>query len=74
MSQYIKHKTMKIETVKHKDVRGKELLYLRVTNKHQEEYLVNVGEKTYKEVTELVEREGKTSDEIKKLIEEAKKK
>lgn len=65
---------MKIETVKHKDVRGKELLYLRVTNKHQEEYLVNVGEKTYKEVTELVEREGKTSDEIKKLIEEAKKK
>lgn len=72
MSEYIKHTTMKLETIKHKDVRGKELLYLKVTNKHQEEYLINVGEKTYKEVTDLVDREGKSSDEIKKLVEEAK--
>lgn len=65
---------MKIETVKYKDVRSKELLYLKITNKHNKEYIVNVGEKTFKEVSELIEDEGKTSDEIKKIIEENKNK
>lgn len=43
-----------VKTVKHVDVRGKELLYLKITG-GGETLLVNVGEKTFKAV-ELMER------------------
>lgn len=63
---------MKIETIDFKDVRGKQLLYLKVTNRHQEEYLINVGQKTFQEVNEMIVKDGKNSDEIKKIVDEAK--
>lgn len=49
---------MKIETLKHTDVRGKELKYLKVTNSN-ESYLINVGDKTFDEVSRLLEEDGK---------------
>lgn len=72
MSQSIKHTEMKIETIKHKDVRGKELLYIKMTGRKGTEYLINVGDKTYKDVTDLVEQDGKSSDESKGIVEGAK--
>lgn len=56
---------MKIETINFKDVRGKELLYLKLTNRKQEEYLINVGIKTYAEVTRMINEDNKSSDQIK---------
>lgn len=53
---------LKITTVKHKDVRGKELLYLKVSNEH-EELLINVGEKTYNTVTKMAETGEATQEE-----------
>lgn len=63
---------MTITAITHTDVRGNVLNYLKVVNKHKEEYLINVGIKTYNEVNRLIAEEGKTSDEIKKIIEDAK--
>jgi len=48
-------KLMQVEVLIYKDVRGKELQYIRVTNELKEEVLINVGEKTYTAVKELIE-------------------
>lgn len=61
------HKLINVETLKYKDVRGKELLYLRLKTQMEEidqktkekklvdqEVLINVGEKTYNSVEELL--------------------
>jgi hypothetical protein len=47
-------KTMNVEVLTYKDVRGKELLYLRIKD-GENEVLINVGDKTYKAVKELIE-------------------
>ncbi|QGF19342.1 hypothetical protein [Antarctic microvirus TYR_006_V_SP_13] len=44
---------MKVTTVRHTDVRGKELLYLRIENKYNQVVLVNVGAKTLNAVDAL---------------------
>lgn len=65
---------MNIETIKHADVRGKELMYLKLTARGSiQPYLINVGEKTFYEVSEMLDREHKSSDTIKKIVEDAKK-
>lgn len=47
---------MKVEVLKHTDVRGKELEYLKITNeKTGKNVLINVGKKTYDSVKELTE-------------------
>lgn len=43
---------MQVETIEFKDVRGKELLYLKITS-NQKEVLINVGKKTFDSVKEL---------------------
>lgn len=48
---------MTITALRHKDVRGKELLYLIVKNKVGTEVIVNVGEKTFNGVENLVKEE-----------------
>lgn len=41
-------KMLNVEAVRHFDVRGKELLYIKI-----EDLVINVGEKTFKEVQKL---------------------
>lgn len=48
--------TMLVQAIKHKDVRGKELLYLKIQHEGNE-VLVNIGERTYKAVVELVNQQ-----------------
>lgn len=43
---------MEVETIRWKDIRGKELLYLKITH-NGNEVLINVGEKTLKSVENL---------------------
>lgn len=43
-----------VEAIKHQDVRGKELLYLRITKEGvQEPITINIGQKTYDAIKKL---------------------
>lgn len=42
-----------VEPIKHKDVRGKELLYLKLTNEGRE-VLINIGQRTFSDVELLL--------------------
>lgn len=51
-------KQLIVEPIAFKDVRGKELLYLKITGpKTKGEVLINIGEKTHKAVKELIDKE-----------------
>lgn len=51
-------KQLIVEPIEFTDVRGKKLLYLKITGpKTKNEVLINIGEKTYTGVKELIEKE-----------------
>lgn len=43
-----------VSAVKHKDVRGKEQLYLVITTEH-DSVIINIGNKTYEKVAKMME-------------------
>lgn len=53
-----------VTAIKHKDVRGKELNYLKLTN-GKIELLVNVGEKTYQGVKDMEDKTEVPKEEVK---------
>ena len=42
---------MTIDVLEHADVRGKILLYLKLTNSKGSDVLINIGEKTFKGIS-----------------------
>lgn len=44
--------TLTVKAIKHTDVRGKELYYLKISN-DAENFMINVGKKTYDECTAM---------------------
>ena len=48
---------MQLQVLEHRDVRGKILQYLKISNNRGNDLLINVGEKTYKSVRELIAEE-----------------
>lgn len=58
---------MKVEAIKHTDVRGKTLNYVRVTNSKGENYLIQVGDKTLKAIEELTKEGTEIKIEDKEL-------
>ena len=53
---------MTIQVLEHADVRGKILQYLKLTNSKGSDVLINVGEKTFKGVRELMAEEELAKD------------
>lgn len=45
------------EAVEHSDVRGNVKFYLKLTNEKNEEYIINVGKKTFDTVTKMKEEQ-----------------
>ena len=46
---------MEILTIKHKDVKGKDLLYLKIKNEYGE-VLLNIGQKSFDNISELLNK------------------
>ena len=53
---------MQLQVLEHTNVRGKILQYLKISNNTGNDVLINVGEKTYKSVKELIAEEGLAHD------------
>lgn len=49
-----------VQAIKHKDVRGNELLYLKITV-GENEILINIGKKTHDGINELLNPKTKTT-------------
>ena len=56
---------MKVTVIKHKDVRGTELLYLKLENENGE-YLMNIGKKSFETIEELLKHK-EVKNEPKKM-------
>lgn len=62
---------MKFEAIKHKDVKGKELLYVKVTA-NGKEHVINVGQKTFDAVAAILESKLEDNNKLHELTEEHK--
>lgn len=60
-------KTLKVNVIKHADVRGRELMYLAI-----EDLLINVGTKTYESVKTLLEKQDDQEQKVKEPTKEKK--